>query len=161
MAEAKPAAKATADKKIESFFTRDTNKGTPVSLWVLERTSAKAPAFDGKIGTKRVAAFIRKGSKGPFLALVGPKPKDGEDKDRPQLGRANIVVTDKGIPKLAIELEGQAAPIWASIRKTTPEALLIECGFDKDKIAAKKAAYEIAKATAAEAKAQAKAAPKP
>ncbi len=148
-AAAKPA-KPDAEKRVEAFRTYKTETGTPISLWIVQNDKKGAPVFDGKVGKRRVAIYIRNGKKGAFLSLVGNKDKEGKF---PQLGRANVRVTEKGIPKLAIVMEGSEETLWAHINKKVPEDLLTKCGLDLDELAKKREAAEKAKAERAAAKA--------
>ena len=143
---------AEAAKKIEAFFTLPAAK-TQVSLWVSEIATKGAPQFDGKIDGKTVAVWTRKAKKGNFLSInkrVKTGEKDAAGKPvytTEQVGTANIVVTEKGIPKLAIKMaDDKDVTIWASIRKTTPQALLDASGFDANMIESKRAAAAAAAA---------------
>lgn len=136
-----------ANKGVEAFYLKGQ---TAVSLWVNQVETKGAPDFDGKIGEQRVALRIRNGGKGKFIAITRPlKPAEvGADgyKER-QIGSANLIVNDRGIPVLAIKLDDQKGKtIWANVSLKAPQDLMVQAGLDLTILAEKKAAHALRKA---------------
>lgn len=161
------AATTPAAKKIEAFFTRPSAK-VQVSLWVTDVTTKGAPQFDGKLNGKPVAVWTRKAAKGNFLSIMKRVKTDKKDEAGKVImgfeavATGNIVVDAKGIPKLCINMVGEKDnTIWASIRKTTPQALLDASGFNADLVATKRAAAAASAAEAATAAPKEKTSKKP
>jgi hypothetical protein len=125
------------EKRVQAFYTVANAKGTPVSVWINDNDKKGAPDFDGKVGNRRVSIYLRTGKKGPFLSVLGSNK--GEDGKLPQLGTANLVINAKGIPKLAIKMEGKEETVWASVSKKIPAELMTKMGFDAEAAAAKRA----------------------
>jgi hypothetical protein len=138
-----------AEKAVQAFYL---SGKTPVSLWINRVTTKGAPDFDGTIGGQRVALRIRNGANGKFIAITRSlKPSEiGENGYKEaQIGSANLVVNDRGIPNLAIKLDADKDhTIWANVGLRVPQELLVAAGLNLDILAQKKAAYQARKAEA-------------
>ena len=140
------AAAAEAAKTFVGFFTREDTKGPKVEIFKDVSGKPKAPAFSGKIGTKRVALFVRNGSKGTFFGVVGDKIEGSKNSE--DLGTANIGTLGNGAPVLVIDYknaDGTKTPIFASISKKLTTEELVGYGFNAAKAAEKAAAKTAAK----------------
>ena len=138
MSDSTPA--ASAPRAIVAFSTPADTRSRPVQIFINRNEKQGAPDFDGKIGEKRVGVYIRNGSKGAFLSLVGDKLPDGKYE---QLGTANITPVKGGVAKLVIKLvDSPQDSIWAEIGENVPEELLVRAGLDLEKLAKKKAEAE-------------------
>jgi hypothetical protein len=141
-----------ADKKIEAFYAKpqEGKEGHVVSLWINTVTTEGAPDFDGKIDDQRVAMRIRSGAKGSFLSITKSlKPEDvkADGYKEEQIGTANLIVNDRGIPVLAIRmLANPDATIWANVSLKAPQDLLMSAGLNLEILAEKKAQHAAAKA---------------
>lgn len=133
---AAPAAKAPA---IQMFYTQPDSKGTPVSLWLTVKTKDGSPDLDGTIGDRRVAGYIQRGAKGAFVSFIDSKAGKGADGHYTQVGRANLVLNAAGIPKLAINLEGVEATVWAETSLRAKQDVLVSMGLNLELQAQKKA----------------------
>lgn len=142
-------------KAVEAFYMRAGERGTPVSLWINRVTTKGAPDFDGTIGEQRVALRIRSGANGSFLAVTRSLKQSEVKEDgfkEAQIGTANVIVNDRGIPVLAIKLDSNPGKtVWATASLKAPQDLLVQCGLDLEILKQKKAEYAAHK-TAAEAK---------
>lgn len=146
------AAQATAEKTFVAFFTREDTKGPKVEIFKDMSKTPRAPLFSGKIGAKRVSFFLRKGSKGNFLGLVGDKLTDGSGKSE-DLGTANVGTLGSGIPVMVIDFigaDGKKTPIFATISKKLSNEDLIGIGMNAER-QAKKVADAASKKEAAPA----------
>lgn len=134
-------------KMVEAFYTRAPS-AQPVSLWILDLKTDGAPDFDGSIGGKRVAVWIRHSQRSGSFLSIHAQTKGADDRF-PQLGTANVVVNDRGMVRLAIKMEETKEVLWASVSKKAPEDILVRCGLKLDLLAQKRASYEARKAAAA------------
>lgn len=144
-ASASTAAQAAA-KTFVAFFTREDTKGPKVEIFKDVSGNPKAPAFSGTIGKKRVALFLRNGSKGVFFSLAGDKIEGSKNSE--DLGTANIGTLGNGAPVLVIDFknaDGTKTPIFASISKKLSNEELAGYGLNLAKQAEKVAAKTAAK----------------
>lgn len=117
-----------------------------VELWITANDKPGAPTFDGSFGKDRVAVYVRRGSKGTFLALTLPKDDSGR---YPQLGTANLVSTAKGEVRLVVKLDkSRHQAHWINVSSNVPHELLASCGLDLTLWAQRKAAAAAARTTA-------------
>lgn len=135
------------------FYTPMNAIGTQVSLWKNSNKGSASARFNGKIGERRVSLYVKNGANGAFLSIVesaqikipNPDGKPGgkvEFKET-RIGAANIVVSEKGYPKLAIRFDSdRESVIWASVSREASEELLVEAGLNLQKLAEKRAAAE-------------------
>jgi hypothetical protein len=144
MADSKAALKS---KQTNAFYTLASSKGTPVVLFLNEDVRGRGPKFGGTIGKDKVDLFLRKSAaKGNFLSIVQRAPK-GSSEPGPQIGRANLVVTQRGTPRLSIRLDAAAdQTIYANVRRAVPEPLLAECGLDLARLTEARAAAALVRA---------------
>lgn len=134
-----PDARATA---IQAFYTRSADKGDPVRLFVNQVSTQGRPDFDGVIGGRRVVVWIRRHQGKKFLSIYGNR-KD-ETGMLPPLGTARLVVTDRGIPKLAIRMDvnknSEHEVIWATASIKLDIKILVAAGLDLKVLALRKQA---------------------
>ena len=141
---------APADKKVQAFYTNKEAKGIPVSIWVHTKTKDNSPDFDGLIGEQRVSGWIQKGTKRGFISFKdGNSANKGADGFTKQIATANVVANERGIPALAITMEGQKESVWADVSLKLAQDVQVACGLDLEKLAANKAAHATKKAAAA------------
>ena len=131
--------------QIQAFYTRSVDKGSPVKLFVNQVKTSGHPNFDGLIGGVRVVLWIREKEGKKFLSIYG-SVKD-ESGMLPPLGTAKVVVTDRGIAKLAIRMyidRGKDKEvIWATASQKVSNSVLVAAGLDLKVLAIrKKAAVE-------------------
>lgn len=113
------------------FYTRSTDKGQQVALWVNTVETKGAPQLDGKIGDLAVALWIRKSSEtGNFIAVF--KANAGKDGQHERLGSANVIVNKNGMPRLAINFDGGTDTIWARVSKDISDEDLVQYGLKLD-----------------------------
>jgi hypothetical protein len=147
-------AAADAAKTFVAFFTREDTKGPKVEIFKDMSGKARAPLYSGKIGTKRVALFLRKGSKGSFLGIVGDKIEGSNNSE--DLGTANVGTLGNGTPVLVMDFvgaDGKKTPVFASISKKVSNDDLVAIGLNVAKQAEKAAAAAAAPKKAAAPKA--------
>lgn len=126
-------------ENIEIFYTGKDYRGTKVSLWITHKTKDGSPDIDGKVGDLRVAAYIRNGSRGPFLSFIdSTKPKDANG-HYTQFGMGNIVIVAGGRAKLTIK-KPDGEVVWAEVSRKAPQELLVAMGLDLERQAQKTAA---------------------
>jgi hypothetical protein len=143
---------AAAAKTFVAFFTREDTKGPKVDIFKNMSDKPRAPLYSGKIGKKQVSLFLRKGSKGNFLGLVGDKI-EGSDKYE-DLGTANVGTLGNGTPVLVIDFknaDGTKTPIFASISKKVDNEALVAIGLNVAKQAEKAEKAAAAKTAAPKA----------
>lgn len=130
-----------ANETFLAFFGRKDTKGPHVEIFNVISGKAMAPVFSGQIGKKRVALFLRNGSKGTFFGVVGDKIEGTENIE--DLGTANICTLGNGVPVLVIDYknaDGTKTPIFASINKKLTIKDLVTYGLNLPKRAKKAAA---------------------
>lgn len=132
-----------------AFYSQKEHTGPKLELWINTNEKEGAPEFDGTFGENRVSAYFRQGPKGNFLALFNSAKRD--DGSHEQIGTAQVVSNVAGIPKLAMNINKRT--MWAEVSKKVPQDMLVECGLDLGKQAAKKKAYVAQKASQAAPKA--------
>jgi hypothetical protein len=145
---------ADAAKTFVAFFTREDTKGPKVDIFKNMSDKPRAPLYSGKIGKKQVSFFLRKGSKGNFLGLVGDKIEGTNQYE--DLGTANVGTLGNGTPVLVIDYknaDGTKTPIFASISKKVDNEALVAIGLNTAKQAEKAAAAAAAPKKAAAPKA--------
>lgn len=151
--ENKPVAtEKAAAKTFVAFFTKEGDSGPKVEIFKSTSEKAKAPLFDGKVGNDHVSLFLRNGTKGHFLGVVGNKDAEGKS---PNLGTANVVTTKRGTPRLAINMkdaDGKKTVIFASISKKVDQEMLVKIGLNETKQATKRAAAAAEAVASAEKK---------
>jgi hypothetical protein len=130
-------------KPVEAFYTGKNDSGDKVSLSINPNTKSGAPKFIGTVGAAKVGGYIRKGSKGAFIALTGDRDSEGK---YPQLGSGNIVVNRNGNIRLSLRMTGSQDTIWANVAEGVPEDLLVECGLDLEILKSKREAAQAGKA---------------
>ena len=138
------AAADQAAKSFVAFFTREGTKGPKVDLFKVMSDKPRAPMYSGKIGGKQVSLFLRKGSKGNFLGLVGDNNTD--------MGTANIGTLGNGTPVLVLDVlgaDGKKTPVFASISKKVDNETLVMLGLNVAKQAEKAAAAKTKEAVPA------------
>lgn len=142
-----------SDKKprgpqIQAFYTRSIDKGPAVKLFVNQVQTSGHPHFDGSIGGVRVVIWIRDKDGRKFLSIYG-NVKD-EAGLLPSLGTARLVVTDRGIAKLAIRMYADRGKdqevIWATASPKLNNSVLVSAGLDLKVLALRKQAALEAKA---------------
>lgn len=139
-----------------TFYTRRDAEGVKVALWAGRSAEAGVVEFNGTLGERKVTLRSVNGSRGRFLTVVEMRVAaagEGEPAVRKEvtIGAANIVVSDKGYPNLAVRLNGQDQVIWASVSRTAPQQLLVDAGLDLDRLERKRAAAQQARAEAGRA----------
>jgi hypothetical protein len=143
---------AAAAKTFVAFFTREDTKGPKVEIFKSLSDKPRAPLYSGKIGSKQVSLFLRKGSKGSFLGLTGAKIEGTNNYE--DLGTANVGTLGNGTPVLVIDFvgaDGKKTPVFASISKKVSNDDLIAIGLNVAKQAEKAAAAAAAPKKAAAA----------
>lgn len=131
-----------------AFYSQKEHVGPRLELWINTNEKEGAPEFDGTFGDLRIGAYCRQGVKGNFLALFN-SAKD-EKGQNAQIGTAQVVCNIAGIPKIALNVDRKT--LWAEVAKKVPMDLLVECGLDLSKQAAKKKDYLSKKAAQANPK---------
>jgi hypothetical protein len=140
---------ADAVKTFVAFFTREDTKGPKVEIFKDISGKPKAPLYSGKVGTKRVALFLRNGKNGAFLGLVGDKIEGSKNSE--DLGTANVRTLGNGTPLLVMDFigtDGKKTPVFASISKKVSNDELIAIGLNVAKQAEKVAAAAAPKTAA-------------
>jgi hypothetical protein len=140
----------TAAKTFVAFFTREDTKGPKVEIFKTVSEKARAPLYSGKIGSKQVSFFLRKGAKGNFLGLTGAKIEGTNNYEN--LGTANVGTLGNGTPVLVIDFigaDGKKTPVFASISKKVSNDDLVAIGLNVVKQAEKAAAAAAPKKAAA------------
>ena len=126
--------------QIQAFYTRTVDKCELVKLFVNKVKTPGHPHFDGIIGDNRVAIWIREKEGKKFLSIYGSvKNTSG---NLPPLGTARLVVTDRGIPKLAIRMTSNRGKpqevIWATASKGLHHSILESAGLNLNVLAFRK-----------------------
>ena len=134
------AAPAKAKQK-QAFFTRRADtQGTAVALYINTSLTPRAPDFGGLVNGIRVSVFVRRPEvKQPFLDIVGDKMQ-GTNHNTP-IATANVRIV-KGVPKLAMRLEGSKDTLWVSISKNVTLDMLKSLGCDVKRIGKTEAVKE-------------------
>lgn len=127
MSETAPNTAGDSTKRIEAFYTGKSETGPKVSIFVNNNPKSGAPKFTGTVGEQKVGGYIRNGSKGPFLALVGDRDSEGK---YPQLGIGNIIVNKNAKVRLSLKMTGSDETIWVNVSDSAPQELMVECGLD-------------------------------
>lgn len=117
-----------------AFFTGAKDPGPRVLISINKNTKAGAPKFVGTVGETKVGGYIRNGSKGSFIALVGDRDKEGK---YPQLGAGNVIVNRNGKVRLSVKMTGSEETLWAGISENMTQDMLVECGLNLEILAAK------------------------
>lgn len=120
------------------FKTSEKTSRTRVQLWPQKTGSDPSLRLLGKIGEVEVAGFLRRGTRGAFVAFAGKKQNDG---NYSLVATANVVSNVAGIPKLRMVMAETNEVLWVDISFRINPKILVEMGLDVKRQTERREAY--------------------